>query len=618
MSKSSRSTNAEIARKAIIEGNPNQALKVLESAVRGGENNAEIFNLIGQCLSKVGRHKDSLGAYRKANELLPRWTEPYLGAATSLQALGDAYAAMQALLKVLTFEPDSTRTIQQLVNLLLRLNPRSYISALEPALVACFSHLKIDPSPLSSLCSQQLRFWLDENTGVKDSLEKQAAKLNGNQLCLLYLSRTINIDPQFEVLLTDLRRHFLLNTDIEQSPLDYLPLIVGLAKQCFLNEHVFAADEAELKRLVLIDEHLKTENHSLLSVYAFALSCMYQPPKLCRNLSNFLEKLSETHNWLGPLCELTINQPLRELEIANALPSMQPIRDTASLQVKKQYEINPYPRWIAPPNPPRHNFFKNVRKRFSRRVANNTTKNLNILVAGCGTGFEPIDIARRESDAKIIALDLSRTSLAYAKQQAMSLECDNIEFIQGDILDLSKIGKQFDYIFCTGVLHHMNNPYQGWQVLREHLSPIGMMRISLYSAHARTLISMARKIIADMGLKSNSEDIRSFRNILLSKKEHIELKDILFSHDFYSMSGCRDLLFNVIEHQFILPDIQRYLDQSNLEFCGFDNLNPMIMSAFKEQFPEKTALTNLASWNEFEKQHTNLFSSMYQFWCESK
>ena len=84
------------------------------------------------------------------------------------------------------------------------------------------------------------------------------------------------------------------------------------------------------------------------------------------------------------------------------------------------------------------------------------------------------------------------------------------------------------------------------------------------------------------------------------------------------MSGCRDLLFNVIEHQFILPDIQRYLDQSNLEFCGFDNLNPMIMSAFKEQFPEKTALTNLASWNEFEKQHTNLFSSMYQFWCESK
>ena len=618
MSKSSSHANAEIARKAITEGKPNQALEILESAVRGGENNAEVFNLIGQCLSKVGRHRDSLGAYRKANELLPRWTEPYLGAATSLEALGDAYAAMQALMKALTFEPHSNRTVQQLISLLLRLNPRTYIPALEPALLACFSNPNIDPSPLSSLCSQQLRFWLKENTDEKNSLEKQAANLNVSQLCLQYLSRTINTDPQLEILLTDLRRHFLFNTDIEQSRLEHLPLIVGLATQCFLNEYVFATDKAELERLVLIAEHLKTENHSLLSVYAFSLSCMYRPPKLCRDLSNFLEKLSKTHNWLGPLCDLTINQPLKELEIANALPSLQPVRDTGSLQVKKQYEINPYPRWIAPPNPPRHNFFQHVRKQFSSQVEHTTQGDLNILVAGCGTGFEPIDIARRESDAKITALDLSRTSLAYAKQQAMSLDCDNIEFIQGDILDLSKIGKQFDYIFCTGVLHHMNNPYDGWQVLRDHLSPKGMMRISLYSAHARTLISRARKIIADMDLEPKSEDIRSFRNMLLSKKEHIELNDLLFSHDFYSMSGCRDLLFNVIEHQFILPDIQRYIEQLDLEFCGFDNLNPMILSAFEEQFSEKTALKNLASWNEFEKLHTNLFSSMYQFWCEAK
>ena len=67
-----------------------------------------------------------------------------------------------------------------------------------------------------------------------------------------------------------------------------------------------------------------------------------------------------------------------------------------------------------------------------------TDKNLqpNVLIAGCGTGQQVIN-ASRYKNAKITAVDLSDSSLAYAIRKSNEYKMDNIDFKKMDILGMS-------------------------------------------------------------------------------------------------------------------------------------------------------------------------------------
>ena len=58
-----------------------------------------------------------------------------------------------------------------------------------------------------------------------------------------------------------------------------------------------------------------------------------------------------------------------------------------------------------------------------------------VLVAGCGTGQQQY-IPSLYKNSKILAIDLSISSLKYAKRKTEELGIENIEYIQHDILDL--------------------------------------------------------------------------------------------------------------------------------------------------------------------------------------
>ena len=62
-------------------------------------------------------------------------------------------------------------------------------------------------------------------------------------------------------------------------------------------------------------------------------------------------------------------------------------------------------------------------------------------------------------------MDLSLSSLSYAKRKTQELGINNIEYMQGDILKLDQLEREFDIIECMGVLHHMDDPLAGWKVL---------------------------------------------------------------------------------------------------------------------------------------------------------
>jgi hypothetical protein len=85
------------------------------------------------------------------------------------------------------------------------------------------------------------------------------------------------------------------------------------------------------------------------------------------------------------------------------------------------------------------------------------------------------------------------------------------------------------------------------------------------------------------------------------------------------MSGCRDLLINVIEHRFTIPEIAAFLQENELSFLGFELFEDRsVIGKFQRQFQVPDALTNLVQWDAFEADHPETFWGMYVFMLRTK
>lgn len=272
-----------------------------------------------------------------------------------------------------------------------------------------------------------------------------------------------------------------------------------------------------------------------------------------------------------------------------------------SEDVRSQYESNPYPQWTSC-NP---------------GVADES-KTHRHLIAGCGTGHSTCLTALRFPKAEIVAIDLSRASLSYAKRKARENGIKNVTFYQADILDLSKLEGEFDVIECSGVLHHMDDPIKGWGQLLGKLKPDGKMNIGLYSELARADVNAARELIAETGMEPTPQNIKNMRVKIADLPEGHAARNLLSRRDFYSLSSCRDLIFHVQEHQFTIPKIKAALDSLGLKFLGFRLSDADMAQKYLKQYPEDRTFSDLENWGLFEQENPSVFKGMYQFWCSRK
>ena len=149
------------------------------------------------------------------------------------------------------------------------------------------------------------------------------------------------------------------------------------------------------------------------------------------------------------------------------------------------------------------------------------------------------------------------------------------------------------------------------------LNENGFLKLGLYSESARTDIVKAREYITTHNLHPNDEDIRDFRQKILSDKLRL-LNSLKSSKDFYSLSQCRDLCFHTQEHRFTIHKLNNTLRVHQLQFLGF-LLPKQIKSIYEQYFPEDKKQINLQNWAKFEEKHPNTFRGMYQFWvCKTK
>src|SRR5579872_680648 len=280
-----------------------------------------------------------------------------------------------------------------------------------------------------------------------------------------------------------------------------------------------------------------------------------------------------------------------------------------------QYEENPYPRWVRMSPVEKTNTIANyLRQKFPLAAFQRASGGeiAEFLSAGCGTGQLALEIVRGVP-ARVLAIDLSLASLGYARRKALELGLTGIEFAQADLLELYAIGRSFDVVECSGVLHHMGDPLAGWRALLSLLRPGGFMLVGLYSEAARRGIVEARQFIAERGYGTSADDIRRCRQDLLDLDRNRALGADF--GDFFGVSSCRDLLFHVQEQQMRLPAIAAFLHDNGLTFLGFET-NNAILQAYRRCFPNDPSATNLSHWERFENENKDTFSGMYRFWIQ--
>jgi SAM-dependent methyltransferase len=183
--------------------------------------------------------------------------------------------------------------------------------------------------------------------------------------------------------------------------------------------------------------------------------------------------------------------------------------------------------------------------------------------------------------------------------KANELGLGNIAFVQGDILDLGRIGRTFDHICCTGVLHHMQDPIAGFRVLRDLLKPGGLMRVGLYSRAGRRAVAAAQEAAKRGNYPPIREGLLRFRRECPRICDRDTLLRLSGLQDYYHLNMYRDLLFPALEHRFDLMEIRAMLGELRLLFEGF-YVSADVLTKYRSMFWDDRHATDLESWRQFE------------------
>jgi SAM-dependent methyltransferase len=441
--------------------------------------------------------------------------------------------------------------------------------------------------------------------------EAGLAAIAADPLLLILLQSTPVRDVAFERLLTALRAS-LINDAATGKPVgeSVLGFACTLARQCFINEYVFATTAEEETKVEDLKRALAGASPNALQIAALA---MYAPLHALSSAANLLERKWNPH--IDAVLTQQLREPAQERALRDLIPRLTKIEDEVSQRVRQQYEENPYPRWVhaagqVAPMP----IDQYLRDQFPTAAFTplGKTSALDMLIAGCGTGQVAIGSVQKHKDAQALAIDLSLSSLCYAKRKTPADLASRIDYAQADILNLGSIDRSFDVIDACGVLHHMTDPLAGWRILLSLLRPGGLMHIAFYSDAGRGDVAAARTFIAERKFDATPDDIRRCRQELLATP----LAGVTRFADFFTTSECRDLLFHVHEARVTIPAIKDFIRAQGLKFIGFEFDLPVLMLHRAQFAAAGWSLADLDRWQEVETKYPDTFSGMYQFWVQ--
>jgi SAM-dependent methyltransferase len=190
--------------------------------------------------------------------------------------------------------------------------------------------------------------------------------------------------------------------------------------------------------------------------------------------------------------------------------------------------------------------------------------NLSILIAGCGAN-QAAHYAFTNPNSQVLGIDVSDSSLGHEAYLKQKHRLDNLELLHMSLGEIGSLGRSYDLIVCTGVLHHLPDPDAGLRCLRDVLKPHGVISIMLYGSFPRVGVYMLQEVFRLLGLKQDVEGIGVVKRAIdiLPKSHYLNVYRQI-APDLGYDSGLVDTFLHPVDRAFTVPQILKFAGDNDL------------------------------------------------------
>jgi SAM-dependent methyltransferase len=191
---------------------------------------------------------------------------------------------------------------------------------------------------------------------------------------------------------------------------------------------------------------------------------------------------------------------------------------------------------------------------------------LSILVAGCGTNQAAV-FAFTNPDATVVGVDVSQASLDHHEWLKDTYGLGNLELHLLAVEEVETLGRDFDLIVSTGVLHHLADPQRGANALASCLRPSGVLAVMLYARYGRIGVELLESVFQDLGLQQDDPSIAMVTEALASvPRDHPVRSYLAIAPDLNYDAGLVDTFLHGRQRSYTVDDCLDLTHTAGLAF----------------------------------------------------
>ena len=253
------------------------------------------------------------------------------------------------------------------------------------------------------------------------------------------------------------------------------------------------------------------------------------------------------------------------------------IKDNITKKVTDFYKISPFPNYKSNDNKATI-LEKGDKNLLAEQFKKFIGYNKNVLEVGCGTGQLSIYFSLGTNN-NVVGLDPTIESLQLASKFTKDNKIENISFVNADIFEDVLKDEFFDFIWCNGVLHHTDNPYEAFRCIIPNLKKGGYIFVGLYNKFGRFRTKFRKYIYKLFGKKVLIKFDPVLRKIPDNSQDKIN-------------AWIKDQYTHPVESTHTFDEILKWFKLNNIEFIN--------------SIPESSPF-NVSQKNFFEKNHEATF-----------
>ena len=173
--------------------------------------------------------------------------------------------------------------------------------------------------------------------------------------------------------------------------------------------------------------------------------------------------------------------------------------------------------------------------------------------------------------AHVVGIDVSRASLEHEEFLKQKHNLANLTLHQMRIEEVATLGKDFDFIDCHGVLHHLVDPVAGLRALGQVLRTDGVIAVMVYGKYGRIGVDVLQELFRAMGLEQDPAGVRVVKDTLaaLPPNHPVQIHRRNAPRDMASDEGLVDTFLHRRERTFSAGDCLDLAQAAGLVFQGW-------------------------------------------------